>query len=184
LIFVSRGSYFQLLVATIACLGFGFTAAWCQPFQSRAANLFKVATEVTLLLTLVIAGMLRVEVTNGTLPALLLNGDMTGIDEDGVGMLLFLANTVVPGASLLIAWVEIGAQDRTGPNFWASKSDARHSDRSPRCFLAEEDVRTRFLRASPILNVGHDRLRHLRRRPYREGTSGRRAPPHHRDDGV
>jgi hypothetical protein len=83
-------------------------AAWCQPFQSRAANLFKVATEVTLLLTLIIAGMLRVEVTNGKMPPILLNRDETGIDEDSIGLLLFLANTIVPGASLIIGWFGIG----------------------------------------------------------------------------
>jgi hypothetical protein len=83
-------------------------AAWCQPFESRAANLFKVATEVTLLLTLVIAGMLRVEVTNSKMPSILLNGDETGIDEDSIGLLLFMANTIVPCASLIIGWVGIG----------------------------------------------------------------------------
>eukprot|EP01052_Picozoa_sp_SAG31_P077050 SAG31_NODE_36380_length_314_cov_0.567442_1_plen_43_part_10 len=42
------------------CTGFGFTAAWFQPYRNRAANLFKVGTEVTLLITLTIAGLLRV----------------------------------------------------------------------------------------------------------------------------
>jgi hypothetical protein len=49
-------------------LAYGFAAAWCQPYKSGTANLFKVATEVTLLVTLVISGMLRVDMAADNCP--------------------------------------------------------------------------------------------------------------------
>ena len=60
LIFVSRGSMFQIVVTACMCAVFGTTTAWVQPYAEPAANLFKVATEVSFLLTLIIAGLLKV----------------------------------------------------------------------------------------------------------------------------
>ena len=79
----------------LICLTFGFAAAWCQPYESGTANLFKVATEVALLVTLIISGMLRVDLAGEKLPALLsLPGG--GLDRGTIGLLLVLANTLVP----------------------------------------------------------------------------------------
>ena len=108
LIFVSRGSFFQLVVTTLLCIGFGFTAAWFQPYSSRAANMFKVGTEATLLITLSIAGFIRVDLTDGTLPAFLSLPDTGELDVDGVGVLLVFANTILPGVSLALGVLSFG----------------------------------------------------------------------------
>lgn len=47
LLFFKKGSAFQLVAAMLMSLGFLAVAAWFQPYASRAANLFKVATEVS-----------------------------------------------------------------------------------------------------------------------------------------
>ena len=108
LIFVSRGSFFQLVLTTLMCIGFGFSAAWFQPYSSRAANMFKVGTEATLLITLSIAGLLRVDLVDGTLPEFLSLPDTGGLDVDGVGVLLVFANTILPGASLVLGVLSFG----------------------------------------------------------------------------
>ena len=52
----------------LLCLTFDFAAAWCQPYESGTANLFKAATRVTLLVTLVISSMLRVDMVADNCP--------------------------------------------------------------------------------------------------------------------
>ena len=47
LLFFKKGSVFQLVAAMLLALAFLAVAAWFQPYASRSANLFKVATEVT-----------------------------------------------------------------------------------------------------------------------------------------
>jgi hypothetical protein len=47
IMFVSPGSLFQLVVALLFSLGFGFAAAWFQPYVFGAANIFKVGVEMT-----------------------------------------------------------------------------------------------------------------------------------------
>jgi hypothetical protein len=108
LIFISRGSFFQLMLTTLICLGFGFSSAWCQPYESRLSNLFKVATEVSLLITLCVSMLLRVDQSSEKLPALLSAADGGGIDRDAVGVMLVLANTLVPATSLLVGLVSFG----------------------------------------------------------------------------
>ena len=107
LIFISRGSFFQLMLTTLICLGFGFSSAWCQPYESRLSNLFKVATEVTLLITLCVSMLLRMDQSSEKLPALL-SAPGGGIDRDAVGVMLVLANTLVPVTSLLVGLVSFG----------------------------------------------------------------------------
>ena len=108
LIFISRGSVFQLMVTTLICLGFGFSSAWCQPYQSRLSNLFKVATEVSLLITFCVSMLLRADQSSEKLPMLLSLPDGSGIDRDAVGVMLVLANTLVPMTSLLVGLVSFG----------------------------------------------------------------------------
>ena len=59
IMFVSPGSLMQIVVALLACLGFMTASAWYQPYVSGAANYFKVGTEVTLLVTLLVTHFCR-----------------------------------------------------------------------------------------------------------------------------
>ena len=93
LMFVRRGSLLQLLLAIVLELCFLAAVAWCarpltdevlfrfshrwrcvcraQPFTDRRANLFKIGTELALLLTLVTCVLLRVGVQEQVIAALL-----------------------------------------------------------------------------------------------------------------
>ena len=112
MIFINRGSVFQLLVTMLFCLGFGFTFAWCQPYESRAANLFKVATEAALLVTLVISALLRIDLSDEVLPSILVDPGH-GLDTEVVGVLLVLVNTAIPAAGLAVglASFSLGVSD-------------------------------------------------------------------------
>ena len=61
LIFFRKGSLFQLVAAMTFCLGFLCTAAWLQPYASRTANLFKVGSEASLLVTLMLVVLLKID---------------------------------------------------------------------------------------------------------------------------
>jgi hypothetical protein len=52
IMFVSKGSLFQIVVALFFSLGFAFSAAWCQPYANQKANMYKVAVEISLIATL------------------------------------------------------------------------------------------------------------------------------------
>ena len=52
LMFLKRGSLFQLVIAILVCASYLAGAAWYQPYRSRATNIFKVGTEIALLFTL------------------------------------------------------------------------------------------------------------------------------------
>lgn len=52
LMFLKKGSLVQLVVAIVVCVGYACASAWHQPCGSRATNIFKVGTEVALLITL------------------------------------------------------------------------------------------------------------------------------------
>ena len=75
--------------------------------------MFKVGTEATLLITLSIAGLLRVDLVDGTLPEFLSLPDTGGLDVDGVGVLLVFANTILPGASLVLGVLSFGLDVQT-----------------------------------------------------------------------
>ena len=60
LIFVSRGTIFQIIITALMCLGFGTASAWFEPYAEPAANLFKVATETSLLVTIILSVLLKV----------------------------------------------------------------------------------------------------------------------------
>ena len=107
LIFISRGSIFQLMVTTLICLGFCVSSAWCQPYESRLSNLFKVATEVSLLITLCVSMLLRADQSSEKLP-MLLSAPGGGIDRDAVGVMLVRADTLVRMMSLPMGLVSFG----------------------------------------------------------------------------
>ena len=92
IIFVVPGSLLQIIVALISSLLFGFASAWYQPFQNGAANVFKVATELTLVCTLTFATMLRFDLTK------------EDISSDTIGILLTFTNLIGPGTGLLFGF--------------------------------------------------------------------------------
>ena len=98
LMFFSKGSLFQLVVAMMSCLAFLCAAAWLQPFASRTANLFKVGAEAALLATLMLIVLLKIDLSQEDVPG----------GEDFIGVLLLLVNTVLPAASLAIGILSFG----------------------------------------------------------------------------
>eukprot|EP01043_Picozoa_sp_COSAG02_P004000 COSAG02_NODE_101_length_36804_cov_125.342951_13_plen_301_part_00 len=98
LMFFNKGSLSQLVLAIIVCVGFLCAATWLQPFASRTANLFKVGTEVTLLVTMVLVVLLKIDLTKEDIPG----------GEDFVGGLLLLTNTALPSASFAIGFLFYG----------------------------------------------------------------------------
>ena len=97
-----------LLGLNFSCICFFGLAAWFQPYESPAVNLFKVMTEITLLLTLVIAALLKVDMAGEELPEGIAAPDGQGVDEDDVGLVLFIANTAVPVAGMVLGYIEFG----------------------------------------------------------------------------
>ena len=59
--FVSRGSVSQLVVAIVISIASLTASAWCQPYADPRANVFKAATEVSILITLVMCVLLKVD---------------------------------------------------------------------------------------------------------------------------
>ena len=98
LIFYRKGSLFQLIVAMAFSLGFLCGVAVFQPYASRTANLFKVAAEAALMLTLILIALLKIDLSQEDVPG----------GEAFVGFLLLLSNTVVPGAGLALATLAYG----------------------------------------------------------------------------
>lgn len=52
LMFLKKGSLFQLAIAMVVCAGYLSASAWYQPYRTRSINIFKVGTELALLFTL------------------------------------------------------------------------------------------------------------------------------------
>ena len=92
LMFFNKGSLFQLVVAQAFCLAFLFAATWFRPFVSSVANLFKVGTEVALLMTLNLVALLKIDLSKEDVPG----------GEDFVGLLLLVSNVALPGASFVV----------------------------------------------------------------------------------
>jgi hypothetical protein len=115
--FVSPGSLLQIVVALLACLGFMTASAWYQPYVAGAANYFKVATEVTLLVTLTLAVMLRFDLSE------------EDIDADTVGNLMLFFNVCIPLTALVIGVYFEGIgydKEETGDDSHQSLDDAEH----------------------------------------------------------
>lgn len=98
LMFFSKGSLSQLVLAMVVCVGFLCAATWLQPFASRTACLFKVGTEVALLVTLMLVVLLKIDLSQEDIPG----------GADFVGGLLLLSNTVFPGATFLLGFMTYG----------------------------------------------------------------------------
>jgi hypothetical protein len=110
LMFLSPGSLFQLVVGIVLCIAFGFSAAWFRPYVSGVANIFKVGTEVTLLVTLVLAVMLKIDLSTEALPCIPWDDDEQNLScgDSFIGIVMFLTNTVVPTATMIVGLLTEG----------------------------------------------------------------------------
>jgi hypothetical protein len=70
--------------------------------------MFKVAMEVSMLITQSVSMLLRADQSSEKLPMLLSLPDGGDIDRGAVGVMLVLANTLVPMTSLLVGLVSFG----------------------------------------------------------------------------
>ena len=55
-----------------------------------------------------IAALLKVDLAGEELPEGIAAPDGQGIDEDEVGLVLFIANTAVPAAGMVLGYIEFG----------------------------------------------------------------------------
>jgi hypothetical protein len=110
--FVSPGSLMQLVVALVFCLGFLTSTAWLQPYGARAANMFKVGAESALSMMLILAIMLRFDLSN------------EDVTEGFVGTLMLFSSTILPGASLTIGVLSHGLDALDGIKATADEHDA------------------------------------------------------------
>ena len=93
LIFFSKGSLLQIIVAVMITFAFLIGTARNMPFKDELANNFKLATECCLLITLVFAIMLKVDLRK------------EAVSADQIGFILLLNNTIVPGATLVLGYL-------------------------------------------------------------------------------
>lgn len=88
----------QIVAAMAFCVGFLCAVSWLRPFASRTANLFKVGAEASLLVTLMLIVLLKIDLSKEDIPG----------GEDFIGGLLLLSNTVIPGGALVLAILSFG----------------------------------------------------------------------------
>ena len=55
-----------------------------------------------------IAALLKVDLAGEELPEEIAAPDGQGVDKDGVGLVLFIANTAVPVAGMVLGYIEFG----------------------------------------------------------------------------
>merc|ERR1711865_358432 len=86
-----RGSLFQLFVGAMLSLASLCGSAWFQPYDERLANIFKVATEVSILVTLTLSMLLKHREEDL---------EKEGLTEDFIGTLMILQTCFIPIGSL------------------------------------------------------------------------------------
>ena len=93
--------------------GFLSAAAWFEPFAAPTANAFKLGSEIALLLTLMLAVLLKIDLTKEDIPDA----------EDTIGLALLYANTVPTAASLVLAILSHGLDARDAIKAWKGDED-------------------------------------------------------------
>jgi hypothetical protein len=91
LIFLSRGSMVQVIVAIVVTFGFMIATARNMPYENDNANRFKLATESALILTLIFTMLLKADLST------------EDIDPFSIGIVMLAVNTVVPAVTLFIS---------------------------------------------------------------------------------
>jgi hypothetical protein len=90
LIFVRKGSVLQVVVAVLISFGFMIAHARSMPYTDDLANKFKLATECSLVLTLIFTILLKIDLSK------------EDITSEHVGVMLLFVNVVIPGGQLLL----------------------------------------------------------------------------------
>jgi hypothetical protein len=102
LLFIKQGSVFLLVVAMLIVLCFLTLVAWFQPYAARSANLFKVSSELALMVTLIFCVLLKMDRDS-------LEEDLPG-GLDFFGSALIFVNSIVPGAALTVGVLLYGLE--------------------------------------------------------------------------
>ena len=100
--------------------GFLSAAAWFEPFAAPTANAFKLGSEIALLLTLMLAVLLKIDLTKEDIPGA----------EDTIGLALLYANTVPTAASLVLALLSHGLDARDAIITWEGDEGERGREKS------------------------------------------------------
>ena len=90
-----RGSLFQLVVGALLSMVFGFASAKCCPYVDQRANVFKIATEASILATLTLAILLKISVADLA---------KEGLTPDFIGVCMLFQTLVVPIGTLVVAF--------------------------------------------------------------------------------
>ena len=123
--------------------GFLSAAAWFEPFAAPTANAFKLGSEIALLLTLMLAVLLKIDLTKEDIPGA----------EDTIGLALLYANTVPTAASLVLALLSHGLDARDAIKTWEgdegergkkSKQEVGRTELALACLLAVRIILSSF----------------------------------------
>ena len=90
LIFVRKGSVLQVVVAVLISFGFMIAHARSMPYRDDLANKFKLATECSLVLTLIFSILLKIDLSK------------EDITSEHVGVMLLFVNVVIPAGQLTL----------------------------------------------------------------------------------
>jgi chromate transport protein ChrA len=101
LMFVSKGSLVQVVVAIVFSVFVLMAVAFLQPYASPSANLFKLGTEAALVFTLIVVVLLKIDLSR------------EGIEdpewwEHALGSILVMTNTLLPSAGLCVGLLVFG----------------------------------------------------------------------------
>jgi hypothetical protein len=117
---VQRGSLLQLVLGAVLSLISLAASAWCQPYKSRAANAFKLATETSILITLILCMLLKY-------PADILHAE--GLDENFVGVCMLIQTICLPAMVLVLSTAYLGYEVKAGTrDIFEEEPDARNEE--------------------------------------------------------
>jgi hypothetical protein len=137
--FVSRGTVLQLVVGTTLSMVSLTASAWCQPYVAARANAFKVATEMSLVVTLTTSMLLRVDLKS------------EGIDSTFVGQILLVEAVAIPVGGLLLAMAMFGLDAKD------AVAEARHiTSRTRTIARMNDDGEQKSLEFQNPLDVGQE----------------------------
>jgi len=94
LIFVKKGSVIQVVIAAFISFCFLIALARSFPYKDDLSNKFKLATECSLVLTLVLTILLKIDLSK------------EDISADMIGVVMLGLNVVVPGINLTLGLVK------------------------------------------------------------------------------
>jgi hypothetical protein len=110
------GSLFQLVVgATLSMLSLTMSA-WFRPYENDIANNFKVATEVSLVMTLTLAILLKINEDDL---------EKEGLTTGFIGACMMVQTVILPSATLILAVLLSGHELKEEHSAIAGGDDAR-----------------------------------------------------------